>query len=334
MKIIICTYYDVSNYGAFLQAYSLTKYLEMQGNIVLMKQHNANGKNIFTFLNRNKKTEAEVEYKKAMKAKVKEFSRYFTLDSGKEKYDLCVIGSDEVWNVRSLSARHYTFFFRGLKNATRNITYAVCSGKTTKRDLMLFPYSIPGIHKLDGISVRDSYTAQLVKSLGIDNFCTVLDPTFLYNFKECSVNQQYGDYLFVYTYGMDDENITEILEYARMKRLKVVATGSLCEWADDNPIPNPFEWVSLIEQSACVVTTTFHGMALAIQKNKQFAVINPSLKMKALMDELEIIGRIVSKENTVRDIFDSMLDYSKIEAILNEKKEISKNFLMRYLQNG
>ena len=329
-KALIITYYDAPNYGAFLQAYSTQVFLRENGVEAKICRHIANQPNIFNWVLDRRIPARSLAYRNSLKKRINESQKYLCFDDpGENDFDLAIIGSDEVWNIKNLTALHLPIFFQPSKRAKRTIAYAVCAGRCEAKHLKLLPYTT-GIRKLDAVSVRDTHTYEMAREFGINAPIRALDPTFLCKFgQSIPARTVKNDYLLVYTYGLSEQSIYKIQEFSRREKLMVIATGSVCEWADENPIPNPFEWLSLIKNSKYVITSTFHGTVFSIQLNKQFITIETtSGKVKSVLEELGLLDRLKAKNWNADDLLLFPIQYDGVNEKVEHRRQESAQFLL------
>lgn len=332
-KALIITYYEAPNYGAFLQAYSMQEFLKENGVDAKICRHMANKTNIINWILDKKVSSSGLDYRNRLKDNIDQAQQYFRFDAdGENDFDLAIIGSDEVWNIKNLTAVHLPIFFQPSKRAKKTVAYAVCAGSCEAKHLKLLPYT-SGIRKLNAVSVRDAHTCELAKVMLVSNPVRTLDPTFLYKFdKEIPPRNVNEQYLLVYTYGLDKKSIRKIRNLAQKEKLKIIATGSLCDWADENPIPAPFEWLSLIRYSKYVITSTFHGTVFSIQMNKQFITIGTtSNKVQSLLDELGLIDCLRNDDWNAEYFLNNVIDYKRVNKIMEKRRIESSQFLLKNL---
>ena len=326
-NVLIVTYYNACNYGAFLQAYALKKYIQEQGMDV----------NIFgiELENKDNSEENKKDFDEQLKQKLMECQKSLPVAWNiKEDYDVAIIGSDEVFNFSNVTYRNCLCFDGTNIPAKKIISYAASIGGARYRKLVLNNFSrLRKLGKLDAISVRDIRTEKLVKSFVKTKVNRSVDPTLLVDFDDEIVMPDYENFVLVYTYGMKQEHIDFIKEYAHKRNLKIVGTGSYCEWCDINVPVNPFEWLGLIKKSQFVFTSTFHGTIFAIKYRKEFvALVDYSEKVKSLLNDFGLSERhCTTKEiNKLEKLCDNKIDYSKlpIEKLIADSKE----YLRREMQ--
>lgn len=337
-KVSIMTLVGANNVGAFLQAFALGKVFDNMGYAV-------------EYLSMSDKSEKQSKLNKIIRyIKQKHISMlYYKVKSGKkysearahltivnynpnEKYDIIVVGSDEMWNVKSKSFEHYPEYFGKGLSANRIISYAPSSGNTTEDD---FRKSGMDFSSFESLSVRDDRTLSLVSKFDDRKVERVLDPTFLLEsyaayLPEISCEK---DFIMVYSYGISTQEIKMAKEFAKKTGLPLYSIGTYNAWCDRNIIVTPFEFLAYLNKAKYVITATFHGTALSINFNKQFvACIEESEKLKSLLQEFSLEDRIVTEEHSISDLFSGEIDYEPVNCYRNKQKEKSLLYLARELE--
>lgn len=327
-KVCIVTVYNACNYGSFLQAYGLQKFLSENGyEPYFINMPVEYDKIIRAGLQSKEYSEYEAKKYEKLLANQKVFR---VVDNVDESYVCSIVGSDTIWNFFDSTYYNIPYFVgEGLDGCDNIISYAASIGLSRISKLFLLRFSkIMSIRKFKAISVRDDRTEKLVKLIG-RKAKRVLDPTFLVDFevKKPEINIE-NPYILVYTYGLTSLQINSVKEYAKENNLKIIATGSLCEWADMNLAVDSFEWLWLAQNAKCIVTTTFHGTIFSIKYNKNFAVMmDNSAKINSLLKEFNLAERICN-ENTLSEKLNTLIDYSTINEIMSNRIDESKKFLL------
>ena len=325
-NVLIVTYYNACNYGAFLQAYALKKYIQEQDmnvNILGIELENQNN------IEENKKNFDEQLNQKLMECQ-KALPVAWDI---KEEYDVAIIGSDEVFNFSNITYRNCPCFDGTNVPAKRIISYAASIGGARYRKLVLNKFlRLRKLGKLDAISVRDIRTEKLVNAFATVKINRSVDPTLLVDFDDEIVMPDDENFVLVYTYGMKQEHIDFIKEYAHKRNLKIVGTGSYCDWCDINVPVNPFEWLGLIKKSQFVFTSTFHGTIFAIKYRKEFAaLVDYSEKVKSLLNDFGLSERHCTTKEIKRleELCNTKIDYTKlpIEKLIDDSKKYLLNEL-------
>lgn len=332
MKICIVTLCEAVNYGAFLQAYSLKTYLEKRGHTVFFLRTYSKPmiktmiKSLYTYNVRKMKFKSE--FRHGYFCMQKKLNKTFR----KSGYDLVIIGSDEVWQLRnSTAAPRPEFFGIGIKSKTK-IVYAACSNNTEPSDILKFKFVSKGINELDAISVRDNETQNVYRSI-IGDVPLVLDPTFLIDINELIPEIKYPEepYIIVYTYNFDERKIKIVKEFAKQKKLKIISVGQKFAWCDECVPCNAFEFLGYIKNAQYIFTDTFHGTVLSMQLKKNFFAFGQKKKVKRILNETGMSERNVD-DNPSALIGEAVnADYTEYDEIISRRREESINFLDKFI---
>ena len=208
MRIGILTYHRTLNYGAFLQAYSLKKYIESLGHEVeiidywpewhsslykvLKIKRNASliykiksffgGITVAPFyIIRIKKFEKDIISDLGLSKKV----LFRTNDSlCNLKYDLIIYGSDQIWRYNDFNDHKgfdAVYFGDYISSSTKKVAYAASMGVISDFDKK--EWLITRFNNFDKISVRENELSYFVSEITGKNIPVVIDPVFL-NSKE------------------------------------------------------------------------------------------------------------------------------------------------------
>lgn len=231
---------EVKNYGSFLQAFSLKKNIEALGhqvnfiNIVPGRQlaeyqqpKLARYRKLVSRLwgwdfSRRFKTIYQFQARFS-----KEFIPYLGVEkkSGKEHYDMVVIGSDEVFNFAQQTWFGFSpqLFGHGL-DANRIITYAASFGATDtkKMEALGLKEEVAGyLKKLNSISVRDINSYSTIKELTGHSPQMNVDPVLIYDYIEHIPTQRHkSDYIIVYSYPGRISDKDEIAAISRSPKTR------------------------------------------------------------------------------------------------------------------
>ena len=252
--------------------------------------------------------------------------------------DAYIAGSDQIWNTFSNNGKEPGYYLDFGNDQTKRFSYAASLATNSIKDECK-DFIKEKLAKFSSISVREKTGASLLADLGISNVSVVLDPVFLLDkseWKQLSLKGNlYGlsheSYVLVYDFlGNDDNMISFVKAYAKEKSLKIVSINDFSErgYADIN-INNagPLEFLSLIDNAACVVASSFHATAFSVILEKEFYTFN--LKghnnSSRMLDFLSTIG-LQDRMNS-EDIIDNPIDWKKISSNLLLKLKQSKEFL-------
>ncbi|MFI3163956.1 MAG: polysaccharide pyruvyl transferase family protein [Bacillota bacterium] len=261
-------------------------------------------------------------------------------------FDIFVVGSDQVWNPNWFYAPFYLDFANDDK---LKISYAASMGVsslTEKQQEVI----ISLVEKFDFISVREQTAKDLLSQYVNKEICTVCDPVLLLSSKEW--NQiaesplQNQKYIYSYLLGDRKENRDIATRISKMCGLPIAAVpfvhmnyNSYDKKFIDIEVNDvgPAEFVGLIRDGSTVVTDSFHCVVFSIIYKKKFIALHRSAgdskesmnsRLTDLLAELGLSDRIVTDKSQISDEFLCKdIDYDKVHKILDEKKELSKEFL-------
>ena len=353
MKVGLLSMQQITNYGSFLQAYALKSILEYLGhnvefiNILPGKQlpqyRISRFHRLRLILKRLKVNHPLSQLKYTLKLH-KRFENEFKSELGvrpgksQTRFDVVVIGSDEVFNVAQTTWFGFSpqLFGAGL-NTERVISYAGCFGATTVeilKELGIAKQVGDLLSKLDMISVRDKNSMDIVNALTDKKVSLNVDPVIVYGFeREIKNPQKQDNYLLIYTYPgrmNNPKEVKAIKDYAYRYRLKIIAIANYFDWVDEIVTPHPFEVLGYFKYAQCIVTDTFHGAVISLKYNKQFSVFVREMnnnKLTFLLKQFGLTSRIVSDTTEVKSILDENIDYSKVNRIINIEKANTINYL-------
>ena len=372
MKVCILSMQRVPNMGSLLQSYALKRILESLGNDVsfidiqridedyaalegrYIRVENNKGKfdraiqkirkidryTIQRIINKKKAKEQRMLFKQ-----FSENTLCLDVSENEEHFDLCVIGSDEVFNCCSYSPWGLTSqLFGNVRQADHVISYAASCGFTTVEMLSDKAKSCisNALSKLEGVSVRDANTYSFVRNLGVSDATTNLDPVLIYDFdSELSSTSLPDDFpdnaCIVYAYYDRIQNPAEIRSiraFCKKNNLVLVAVGAPQMWISRYYPLSPFQVLKAISSAEFVVTDTFHGTIFSAKYAKNFAVIlreNNSNKLSDLLRRLGIKEQLVENGRTLEEISLTEVNREIINQIISIEREHTTEYLTYHL---
>ena len=366
MKVAILSMQDVDNFGSLLQAYALKKLLKDDDvQFIKIEQNEADNKLLDGFyldftkessksdslLNKISKFDIYIfnrlKIKKLDNCQCKIFDDFrknnLNIDykNNYKSYDLCIIGSDEVFNCLIKSKWGFTTqLFGNIKNANNVISYAASCGATTYEKL---PEKVKieisnYLNKMKGISVRDQNTYDFVTKLSYNKCEINLDPVLITDFEEEMKNNPLnidGDYCIVYSYYNRFNNIKEISlikKFCKKNKLKIISVGAPQYWIKNHIVCNPFQMLSLFKKAKFVITDTFHGTIFSIKYSSKFATIVRKSNNNKLID---LINRLNMNNHLINDLnsLDNIYELNKSDDDINNKLIIERKHSIKYLNN-
>ena len=226
-KVGILTYHSSDNYGSVLQSYALRKYLSNFCNSQIIDYRKPEVKNLYKiFKPMNSKFNIITNfynglyYKRLHKKKKgyedfrqnflnlseREINQKSELDEFVKDYDCLVCGSDQVWNFDILDF-DTSYLLDFPEFAGKKIAYAASMGPKKKSKERVTEFK-ELFEKLDSISVREEFAAEVLSEVLEKPVEKVIDPVFLLSkeewislIKEAGVEEYKKDYVFCYFPG-------------------------------------------------------------------------------------------------------------------------------------
>lgn len=359
MKIGILSMQRVYNYGSFLQAYSLKKVIESLGHqcefidieqgrildcykVAEIQKRKSYASKIDKYI--LKRIEHVVFKKKRSKLfEEKLFSQLGLNKKEIDKFDVVVIGSDEVFNCTQNAEWGFSTQLLGKGiNSKKVITYAASCGFTTLEklsELGLTEEVIECLSNISEFSVRDKNTYNFVEALTDKKPIMSLDPVLIGDFKGEITNElKEEDYIVIYGYDNrinDEKEIETIKKFAKKNKLKTVGVGFYQRWCDKNVLVEPFELLEYFQKAKFIITDTFHGTIFSIKLNKPFATIIRDSNREKLFYLLERFGfeaREVTNINKLEEVLTSNINFTKSNLIIEEETLKSHEYLKNSLR--
>ena len=365
MKICILSMQDVENYGSLLQAYSLKQMLEEFGHSIQFLHIQTNSAEN-ELVGHAEEFVEDHDYL-GLFSKIKKVDKYFfnrirnklathkqflflddfrnkhlPSDNG-EKYDLCVIGSDEVFNCMLKSKWGFTSqLFGNVKEANEVITYAASCGSTLVGNV---PEKMKivirkSFERISAFSVRDENTESFVRELSINqNIHINMDPVVVADFdslidqEELPVNFP-KRCMIVYSYPNrfhDETEIELIKQFAISNGLEIVSLGGYQMWIDKPYALTPFQLLNAFKYAEFVITDTFHGTIFAAKYSKAYGVLTRPSNYNKLSDLVNRLGIQDHLMNSIDEIDSKyLMPKTDISEIIRVEREKTLDYLRQY----
>lgn len=306
MRIAILTFHKAVNCGAVLQAWALRVALERMGHQVEFFDCTGEEKRWLTQLPRcgvGLMAALKLALMDLMSIPIKDivFRRYRKFQMRhlpdracssveiKRRYDLLVVGSDQVWNFDLIGSGAEFFLGEALPADVRKITYAISLGdiklpedrKGRLREAMM---------RFSALSVREPSAREQLRQLTAQQIAVVLDPTLLLDARDYGKIEEgrkvSGDYLFLYTVYAKPFFIKTAKELAKRLGVKCVITACYCySWhyafKGVQLGVSPDRLVRYVRNAKYVLAASFHGTVLGAVFEK------PLLSLRESVDALE-----------------------------------------------
>lgn len=359
MDIGILTYYGVHNHGALLQANALKNVIAKQGHNCFFLKFERDYSNISSKqANKYKVGIGSISFyvkylfEKGFGNIVYNIKKRNVLNKFRNENlpmgdnfdcfsgDLAIIGSDEVF---SLEIGFNPFLYGYGLSAKNIISYAASFGPTVYEDIVKSnKYNIisDGLNKMSMISVRDKNSFDTVYKITEHEPYLVCDPVILYGYKKEMelYTPSEENYILIYSYDKNMNFFEEydyIKKYAEKRNMKIFSVGYYHKWCKNINV-SPIELLGWIKKSKLVITDTFHGAVLSIICNTQFVVKlrENRNKLEFLMSEYNLSAHIIEEFSELEKIADKHIDYSDINGIIQQKRNISMKFIENALKES
>ncbi len=321
IKIGIMTYFHAVNYGAFLQSYALCERLNqeedfeaeiinfrMQKEVDHYRDFIKPKKNILRtrfYVRRNKTFESSIKLLKlsdehCVSDQIEDF-----IHMVKDKYDILIAGSDEIWKVNSYRG-FPTPYYLPVNLGARKLAYAA-SGRTPFKKMTSENQELlhSFLQDFEYIGTRDKTTYNEVGNL-IKNWRKIYynyDPTFIYDFKP---NRERGKRILEERYHVNmnkkcigimfsekmnsKDNLVRYLKKCFGTEITLI---SLYDWEfgiKNTPNLTPLDWIDVVAALDGLIAHYFHAICISIITGTPFyavEMITDNLKESKMYDLLE-----------------------------------------------
>ena len=369
-KVCILSMQRVQNLGSLLQSYALKRMLEEQGCEVHFLDIEARPEDDVLLHGNTDHYESEMEKSSGFISKLKKIDRYtvnrlrirkmadiqdryfeefrkdllkITDADNSQHYDVCVIGSDEVFNCLTPSAWGFTTqLFGNVPQADQVITYAASCGATRFQNLNEETRAEirSSFLNVSGFSVRDENTREFVDQLTEGRTIhTHFDPVWCWNFDEEISKESLPEglpakYCIVYSYYNrihNPEEIQAIRSFCKERGLTPVAVGAPQMWLKNYSVGSVFQLLKVFQNAAFVITDTFHGTILSEKLNGRYAVLLRDSNRNKLSD---LLKKIHAGEHLISDFteINRVYGYVTQRELSSEYQIQAKQQAMEYLQ--
>lgn len=262
-------------------------------------------------------------------------------------FDTFVVGSDQVWRYPKSWLRRFAepaFYLDFAAQGKRRIAYAASFG--------IGEYCGPASHRgrmkkalldFDSVSVREEQGLQiLAEQFGYKGASAVMDPVFLISRRDWQRFSQAADAdvpsgCLSWMFFFNESRMLQPLEaYARQKDMQQLNLSADCA--------SVMTWLRRIENSALVVTDSFHTLCFALIFRKPFVVVSSEShgmsRLASLLEALSLRGRIIDTETTDESdllkefvrIAEEEIDYELVEQQLARLVSHSLGWLKTAMQ--
>ena len=354
MRIGILTFHAAHNYGAVLQCYSLQEYLKSLGHDVSVIDYQ--NKRLLTVYQRFsleriikknpvkmiKNIITEILIYQKRKQRYNAFQEFISNNIKTEPvesitklpFDIIFIGSDQVWNYKltyGFDSYYWGDFVRPSHTILASYAASMQDNWPESKDEIISSK----LKNFDFVSVRELSLAQKLQMLSPSKkVYHVVDPTLLLpaSMWNCIANKSKVNKPYVLFYQVDVNPLARQIAQAIANRegLQLLVISANIQNENDNVAisASPADFLSLIKESAMVVSASFHATVFSILFKKNFYSIKghgKNARINSLLSSCGLNNRIIDHiPNEIIPVDYSMVSIDKInkESILYIDKVI------------
>lgn len=261
-----------------------------------------------------------------------------------DKYDLIISGSDQIWNKHSNELigvdwkYMYPYLLAGYNG--KKVSYA---SSITNMSIDEINKIIKYIREFNSVSVREyESSVMLNREFGLDTI-NVLDPTFLLTREDwiSRLKLEKIDDSYILYYALDSfkeigKSLKKIKKYAKLRgrKIKIIAPMNIVRTSKDVEVLydiGPVQFLSFILNADTVITDSYHGTILSVNLQRDIYSIcknNPSDFRKVdILNRIGLANRVIGDLDDLLNRTYKQIDYSKINAILDELRQKSLIYL-------
>lgn len=279
--------------------------------------------------------------------------KVYTLDDIRggqlSKYELFMVGSDQVWNAPRLGCID-VYMCDFLNKKRSGLSYAASFAINDIPDNLFEDYK-KYIQNMDTLLVREARGVELCKQLGRNDAKHVVDPTLLLEGKDYEelisdpANMVgTGDYILVYSLTSSMKIYEQAGKLATrnnckmvmLKRVPCPPIASTFKNAVDLLEVGPSEFLSLIKHAKCVVTGSYHALMFSLLMHTDFYIYldDANAENSRLLSTLDMFGlnsQLYYETSSLPKVLPHV-NYAAVEPILKKKREESLQLLRESIE--
>lgn len=364
MKVGILTLHKSKNYGAVLQLYALKTILEKKAIDTYIIDRYSVHKNILYYLYFKlypKHFIFSIKWfffdkfnKKYLSKKTRKYTstKSLTKFCQNENFDICIVGSDQVWRLE-YSDIGLNYFFDFIEDSNvKKISYAASFGLNDWNENIEITLKIKNLLKnFTAISVREESGIKICNDIFNVDASLVLDPTLLLDkedYEKLFIKKQFkrkSGKIISYILGNNKEAISKCKKVSQELNYEysdLYSTCSILEYftLNRNSNKNIFHvsvenWLFEINNADYIITNSFHGTVFSIIFEKQFIVIDHktggSDRIYTLLKILGLEDRFFVDENSINiNNLNRVVNFKEVKEKLELIKTDSLSFIAKY----
>ena len=272
------------------------------------------------------------------------------LENHSKQLNGVLVGSDQLWSPDAVFGNFTTLRFA--PDEMNKVSYATSLGVSS------YPFwckesAAQFWKRMNHISVREERGKQIIQSICNVPVQVVVDPTYLLTKEEWEklIPQKQiikEEYILCYFLGNAEEHKKLSRAFAdrhKIKLISILSTESISSidisYADEVITgKGPEDFINLIRGAKYVLTDSFHGVAFSVINNKQFYVFyrtkvgsknSRNSRIDNILKMWNLEDRLVLNDAAIDDFAKKEIDYRRVNALVEMKREHSINYLTEAL---
>ncbi len=362
-RTAIITWITYPNFGTYLQAFALQKYIKSLGyeNKILNDAPYTSKFSNWKYELKKALWMCTSNYRvfaRSQKESLKLYERFKLENIDLENnasdksylnsyYDCFICGSDQIWSPLSLLNNPNADFYFASFATKEKIAYAPSIGLKSIPDKLKYRY-VELIKGFKALSAREPQGQQILYELSVEDVVKVVDPTLLLSKEDwerlLALQEQAEEEKYVLAYFLTPNPIYMKVakEYARSHKCKFkmfFMDRSCCYFADELIVAGPIEFLMAIKNAGFIFTDSFHGSIFAYIFNVQFVtfkrfkdqIINQNSRVENLLRMMDIPEHLIDEDNL--DFISELpvIDFRRVEKSLEPFINTSKQYLQKAL---
>lgn len=369
-KVGILTLSASDNCGSLLQAYALKSVIDRMhiGNVEVINFSTPQSHEVYDiFPKRIRKNRNKIRQRlRVIFRLVKEKSDYAffrrkyirmslrkeilpkDLERQTQKYDVVVVGSDQVWNVR-MADYDESFFAPQIR--CNKVAYGPSLGGHDIRENSDWRKIVEYLKEFSAVSAREEKGKLCLEELLQKEIEVVLDPTLLLGSEEWKeiIGERIikEEYIFYYSWAYNEDILNEIVSMEGMRLGYPVYVINASKWIGRDykkwnfclcKNGGPQAFLNLIYYSKKNFVQSLHGTIFAYIFKTDFWLLDIyekyddlDTRLRYLIEQLDVRDRLLTKYNIENIDLDKKPNYENNESVLEMKRK-SYNYLKKIIE--
>ena len=354
MKCSIITIHHIHNFGSILQAYSLYRFLELNGYETELidyrpAYYNAGRNKLRTIagrlLNFRAYSIGKNKFEGFIKSHEKLSPKCFATVSELEKYyenyeQILIAGGDQLWNNYHPCGNDdaYKLIF---SQKAKKLAYGTSMGRDNFSERELVDLA-KKVQKFEAIMLRERSGVAQLGRCDLTNVSHVIDPVGLLDVEEFKriakkpdIQEPYAVMYLANSGHLLDAAVKKLSDAMGLKIVHICGFRKKCYCDIFEKSAGPEEILGYILHADFVLSASFHATMFSLLFNKPFATLLPGEKTNARIEDiLSYVGlqdRILHSESDLDCLTDD-IDYSKANTRMDEFRLESKRKLLDTLK--